>query len=267
MAEGLSMPLFITPKDCILRMQLSEELAGVTDVISSGIIAAQLHVQRVIDGKLQRQSFDCEYYLDGDAFSGLHPDNRFRLELPSGFIRKDTPVVVQYGSSWKTVSETLPKEDYRIDYERGYLLVDEFYEDKFLRVRCDTGFEDGTRLYPVADLSVYDAAAAYSKGDKVSYNGVAYEALVDVIAGVLPTVAASWKLATVDMEQIPMDLYEAIMGMVPVLLDWSQVSNHNQESKNQYQNAADHSFLLLTKYCRIKGFSFRASSVNVSTPV
>ena len=63
----MSMPLFVDPQDVILRMQLSPDLTGIEDVVSSGIIAAQLHVERVIDGKLARQSQNCGFFIDAEV--------------------------------------------------------------------------------------------------------------------------------------------------------------------------------------------------------
>ena len=88
------MPLFVDPQDVILRMQLSPDLTGIEDVVTSGIIAAQLHVERVIDGKLARQSQNCGFFIDAEAFSGIAPGGLYRLEVPSGLVRQDVPQVV-----------------------------------------------------------------------------------------------------------------------------------------------------------------------------
>lgn len=223
MAPTLSMPLFVSPADVILRMQLSSELTGIDDVVSSGIIGAQLHIQRIISGKLERQSQDCVFFLDSEAFSGLQPGGVFRLEIPSGFIRRDTPVVVASSGVATTDSEVGPFAEFtaidagasKVLYEQGYVLVSPLYKDCYIRVQCDTGFEPGTN---------YDTSSPP---------------------------------ALIPMEQIPVELYEAVMSLVPVVFNSGQTTNRSAEAESQYKTLSDHAALLLQGFMRTKGFTFR----------
>lgn len=258
----LTMPLFVTPEDVILRMQLDKDLTGITDVITSGIIAAQLHVERIIDGKLQRMSQDARYFVDAESFSGIAPNGAYRLEVPSGFIREDTTIVVGASNPLAgpfddiyTVDDTLM----RIDYTRGYVHLDPVYGNCHVRIMCDTGFEPGTNPLPVTDLSTYSAGTAYAVGDQVAYNGGAYECITATTAGIAPTNAAYWSPAYIPQESLPMPIYEAIMSLVPMVFNSNQTTNRSDEAQKQYRTATDHAEMLLQPYVRTKGFTFRAA--------
>jgi hypothetical protein len=259
------MPLFVSPADVILRMQLSAELTGLEEVVASGIIGAQLHVERLLGCKLQRQSQDCQYYIDGDAFSGITPGGVFRLELPSGFMRRDTNVVVTATESdqLNTIGPfdafAAVDTDYlRIDHDRGYILMDAAsFANSYVRVRCDTGFEDGTTPYPLTGIDAYDDEATYAVGDRVVYAGVVYTCLVATEPGDSPTDLLFWARTFVPMDQIPMALYEAIMALVPLAFNSSQTTTRSNEAQQQYKVATDHASMLLQSYIRTRGFSFR----------
>ena len=259
-APALVMPLFVNPADVILRLQLSEELQGINDVVESGIIGAQLHVERILGSKLQRQSHSCRYHLDADAYSGIQPGGVFRLELPSGFMRTDTNVGVKCSGSSGNVFgpwENAKTSCYSVDYKRGYVLMDSgTYRNQFSYITCDTGFEDGTNPIPLTDVDEYDEEAEYGVGDFVQLNAIPYRCTVPC-SGVSPLNVTRWVKATIPMEPIPNEVYEAIMSMVPVIFDASQTTNRNEESVNQYKKAADHAVLVLQPYMRTKGLSFR----------
>lgn len=215
---SLSMPLFVDPADVILRMQLGAELEGVTEVVSNGIIGAQQHVQRIMGGKIARTSWDKKYFLDADAFSGIRSGGVYRLEIPSPFVRQDVDVVVTYLQPDTTTGKLSPFGEYtetdsslyEIDYNRGYLLMDgDTYNDCFVRVQCDTGFNDGS------DPSV-------------------------------------------PMEQIPVELYEAIMTLVPVVFDISRITSSDKNPMEKYKAALDHATFLLQGFVRVQGFTIRA---------
>lgn len=259
----LTMPLFVTPADVILRMGLSVDLAGVQDVVTTGIIASQLHVQRIIDGRLQRESQDASYFVDAESFSGIAPNGAYRLEVPSGFIRTDSDVVVlasapRAGSfaDREAVDPTLM----RVDYARGYVHLDPVaYGNCHVRVQCETGFEDGTSPYPTADLDAYSGSTQYAVGDRVAYTGGAYEALVVPPVGTAPTDLAYWTPALIAQESVPQAVYEAIMSLVPFVFNSQQTTNRSTEAEKQYKTATDHANLLLQPYVRLKGFTFRAA--------
>lgn len=263
MAIGLAMPLFVSTADVIGRMQLDENLAGIQGVVASGIEAAELHIERLIDGKLARQSLDVRFWLDADAFSGIQPGGRFRLEIPSGFIRKDTVPLIHWSEGWGVGAFTelvnLSDDEIEIDYNRGHLYVDASeFRDTYLRVQVDTGFEPGTRPTPTTDVLAFNELTSYQLGDKVVYNGLVWEVISAPTPGTLPTDLSKWQLSYVPMEQIPQELYEAIMSMVPVLFDQGQTTNRNAEAEKQYRRAEAHAMLLVQPFTRNRGFTFRA---------
>ena len=263
MPPTLSMPLFVNPQDVILRMQLSTDLTGIDDVISSGIIAAQLHVERAIDGYLQRRSQNCLFYTDAQSFSGITPGGLHRLEVPSGLVREDEPQTVSSSTSNMsgpfTSYESINPELMRFDYKKGYLYVDAMnYGDSYIRVQCTTGFEDGTRPLPIDGLPPWSDTVTFAVGDQVAYNGAAYTNIAVTPMGTPPTNATYWSPAFVPMEQIPAAIYEAIMSLVPMVFNAQQTTNRSEDAKSQYQTLTDHANLLLQPYMRTSGFTFRA---------
>jgi len=257
------MPLFVDPQDVILRMQLSADLTGIEEVITSGIIAAQLHVERVIDGKLARQSQRAGYFVDAEAFSGIAPGGLYRLEVPSGLVRQDVPQVVTVAGaavggpfgSYEAIDSTLMQ----FDYPRGYLYVDAAtYGNHYVKVACDTGYEDGSRPLPVEGLPLWSMTRQYVVGDTVAYNERAYTCIIEPPLDTLPTDAAYWKWAYLPQEPIPDAIYEAIVSLVPMVFNAQQTTNNSEQAKSQYQTLTDHANLLLQPFTRTQGFTFRS---------
>lgn len=257
----IPMPLFVDPQDVILRMQLSPDLSGIEEVVSSGIIAAQLHVERVIDGKLARQKQDCRFFIDSEAFSGIAPGGLYRLEVPSGLVRQDVSQVVTFSNEGGPFNDhsAIDTGLIKFDFPRGYLYVDAMtYGDNYIRIQCETGFEDGTRAMPVEGLTAYSPTGQYNVGDVVSYNNAAYECIQKGPVGTLPTTAGYWKAALVPQEPIPNPIYEAIMSLVPMVFNAQQTTNRSKEAKEQYVTLTDHANMLLQPYMRTQGFTFRS---------
>lgn len=203
----MAMPLFVKPEDVILRLQLDPNLAGISEVIASGIIGAQLHVQRIISGLLPRQVQDARYFIDSESFSGIAPNGTYRLEIPSGFIRPDVPVLVTSSNPNANVFEALADADMskiRIEAPRGYLHLDQdTFGDCHVRVQCETGFDVG--------------------------------------------------------EDIPTDVYEAIMSLVPMIFEAAPTQGGVTQKAMMRHQPTDPAFMLLQPYIRTKGFSFRAA--------
>jgi hypothetical protein len=264
MMARLPPPLFVEPQDVILRMQLDKDLAGIEDVIRSGIIAAQLHVERVIDGHLARRSQKCGFFIDAEAFSGIAPGGLYRLEIPSGLVRQDVPQVVtaSYGAVNGPFSDSYADVNtglMQFDYNRGYLYVDAAtYGNHHIKIQCDTGFEDGTKPLPVEGLTEWSATEQYHVGDIVAYSSVAYRCTLEPPVGTSPLSGMYWTPATVPQEPIPDAIYEAIVALVPMVFNANQTTNRSDEAKNQYQVLTDHANLLLQPYTRTQGFTFRS---------
>lgn len=259
----LTMPLFVTPADVILRMQLSADLTGIDEVVASGIIGAQLHVERIIDGHLGRRSQNCGFFIDSEAFSGIAPGGLYRLEVPSGLVREDAPQVVTVSNGqlfgpfaeYEAIDTSLMKFDYR----RGYLYVDAAtYGDYHVKLQCETGFEDGTRPLPITGLPAWSGVVQYGVGDKVQFSGLAYECISPPPVGTVPISLAFWAPAYVPMEPLPAAIYEAILSLVPMVFNSNQTTNRSDDAKNQYLLMTDHANLLLQPYVRTQGFTFRS---------
>jgi hypothetical protein len=182
----------------------------------------------------------------------------FRVELPNGFIRQDTALTVMANElgpfgTYEAINTSL----LNVDYVRGYLLLDATeYANKYLRVICDTGFEGGLRPYPTDGIDVYSALTTYSADDFVVFNGIVYQATMTTI-GQDPTNEGRWQPKKIDQEQLPIEVFDAIMSMVPVVMDAGQTTNRNAEAERAYIKACDHAVLLLQPMMRTKGFSFR----------
>lgn len=255
---SLNIPIFVTPSDVITRMQLDGTLDGIQEVVTSGIIGAQLHVERILGGSLHRKAQDCLFFLDGSAFSGLQPGGVFRLEIPAPFIRRDvSPTITTSDApfgSFTAIDSTLVK----VDYDRGYVLVDASYADTYVKVQCATGFEDGTTTpFPITGLTAYDNDQVYAVGDKVVFDGVAYVCIEATVAGQDPTDTVKWSPAYVPTEQIPVEVYESILALVPMVFNANQTTNRSNEAEKQYKTLTDHANSLLQPFLRTKGFSFR----------
>lgn len=147
----LSMPLYIDPNDVIERMQLQGELQGVREVVISSIIGAQLHVESCIGSRLVPRKHNDLFYCDPLAFSSMQPGGVYRLEGKSGFIRKDSPVTINFGRDWTmTDAQTAPGWSYTIEYERGYFLMDQrVFGGKHVQAVYTTGFLPNTSSPPL----------------------------------------------------------------------------------------------------------------------
>jgi len=257
----LKMPLFVDPSEVITRMQLDVNLSGTLELVTSGIIGAQLHVERIVGGRLVRTVQDDIFFLDSQSFSGMSPGGVYRVELRSGFIREDEPLVVGFSTGRFGDYTDIDASLQTVIHPRGYILLDAgMYADAYIRVQAVTGFEDGSRPWPVDGIPDYDPATIYAVGDKVVYSAAVYEMIAQEtppVAGKLPTDTAYWKKSYVPMEPLPDAVYEAILAMVPIVLSASQTSNRSKEAEQQYKMLTDHANLLLQPFIRTKGFSFR----------
>lgn len=215
--------LFVTVQAVIDRMQINENLDGAEDVIKSALSGAHLQVEAALPTDLERVSQDCLYFMDSDAFSGIQNGGMFRLDVPSYFIRKDTPVIITVSDQWRMVNPaTLDVGLYSVNYEKGQIALDAYsVRDKFIRVKCDTGFSlDG--ILVAADPSATPP--------------------VSEVRGV---------------EDIPDWVTEAILSYVGVVFDSSQTTKRSNEAKAVYDRAAEHAKSVLAPKLRSRGFVFR----------
>lgn len=259
---SLQMPLYVSAKDVVDRMQVNDELEGVTDVVNSAIIGAQLQLQTITQSSLEVQSQDCLYFLDPDMFSGLQPGGVFRLELPSSFIRATPTPVITFDSTWDLPQAQTASTGFKIDYKRGYVLMDRTaYVGTYVRIQCQTGFA----VNPVPDpgtgsIPAWTSGTSYIPGNPVTLDGSTYVCTVansDALPASPATDTDQWTLVVNTPEQVPNDVYEAIMSLVGPVFDSSQVTNRSGEQQPQAQKSFDRAKALLLPYMRIIGFSFR----------
>jgi hypothetical protein len=256
---ALTVPLLIDPNDVILRMQVNASLDGVFEAISSAVAGAQLAVQALLDGKLTLEPRTNLFFLDSDAFSGIQPGGMFRLEMPSGFIRTDTPPIIIFSDAWNLPEpEAADPTLYKIDNQRGYIMMDACtYADQYVQVQCVTGFNASVPIPAFTGvIAAYDPTVTYAPGTAVTAAGMTYLCIAATIGNTPPNVLF-WTPVQYGPEVIPSPVYEAIMSYVPVIFDASQTTNRNQEALPQYKKAADHAAMMLKPYMRLRGFSFR----------
>jgi hypothetical protein len=271
-------PLFVDPEILIDRMQLDSGITGVLPEVQKALLRSQLYVESKLGGTLTRRTWDSMFYLDGEAFSGIQPNGLFRVELPTGCVRRDTPVTVR--TSEQAVVCNLPdwgrsvdfsegafgpltEADpalYRLDYNRGYLMMDaKRYRNRYIQVVFESGFEPGTNPAPVVAQPEYDPAITYQKGDEVQYLGTAWVAQLKDLTGIAPDVTGTgWAIKTIPMEGLPGNINEAILTYAPTILD-AQTSKDRAAERSEKFNLADNYIQeLLDPYRRYLGFSFRA---------
>lgn len=222
----MSTALFVTVADVVTRMQINEDLDGVSDVVKSALSGAHLHIEACLESELEKRAWDCTYYLDKDAYSGMQPGGVFRVQIPAYFIRQDTPVTITWAADWTMANaQSVDSALIKIDYEKGQILIDaKAYGDKYVRVQCTTGFDPDAILVaanPTADPPVQEARGP---------------------------------------EPIPDWLNEAILSYVGVIMDTSQTTKRSDTAEKQYKKAADHALIVLAPKLRKRGFVFRPVS-------
>jgi hypothetical protein len=232
--------IFVHPKRVLTRLQVNPDLKGVDDVLLSAISGAQLHIASILDSRFEIRLWDVVYYLDSEAFSGIRPNGQYRMEIPSGFVRKDQPLVLGWDTDWRMPNERpVPTVDYRVDYERGLLYIDAGqvsslpvivgydwansqssqycgYGERYIHVKCTTGFKE-------TDIDDFDDHPK---------------------------------------DPLPDWTEEAIISYVGVVLDVSQTANRQQTASALYKRAGDHAMSIIAPYNRRKGLTFRPLSVN-----
>lgn len=195
--------LFITAAAVKQRMAINPDLAEVNPAVESAIRAAQLRIESEYDSKLDRMQNSDTFFLDSESFSGMRPGGVFRLQLKNAFVFIDSthPFVVKKGSKWNDTSEVVPESDYRLDKDRGILVVDEEHKESFVTVEYTSGFVDASET-------------------------------LDWVA-------------------------EAILGYAPVVFNFGQTTNRNDEAEKGYKASGDHALAVLARYRRNTGFTFR----------
>ncbi len=230
--------LLVEVADVVTRMQIDQSLVGLAEVVQSAILAAQLQVATVLDTILSKQQVTATFYVDRDAFSGVHPGGMYRLELPTGLVRTDVPLVLTVGELFNLSDQAPPADTttYRVDLVRGIVY-----------------------LQAAARLNPFTVGAGNIASAQLDYYG---DQLVQVVyqsgfKGIVQDETQSPPVEITPAETIPDWLYEAILCFVPIIFDSSQVTNRNAEAATQAKRAADLGLAKLALYVRNKGMAFR----------
>ncbi len=144
MGSSTETAIFVQPAKVLMRMQINTDLVGVTDVLISALVGAQLHIQSLLDSKFEVQDYSADFFLDSDAFSAIQPNGLYRVELPTGFVREDSDFTLIYDTDWRfSTAQVIPSTDYKLDAIRGRVLVDPQYGDYYLRAAFTAGYTPG----------------------------------------------------------------------------------------------------------------------------
>lgn len=141
------------------RFALKED-DGIVAAITAAILGVSPYFEQVLNTPFDLAQYDDIFFLD----SNYHrkESSFYILRTKAGFLIPGSAVVFQ-GDSLKEVREAtnpIPADELLILDEKGFISVPEEYENKFLRVKYNAGFDD------VDDLPDWLQEAA------VSYCGV-----------------------------------------------------------------------------------------------
>ena len=238
--------LLVEASDVIQRMQLDGSLLGVVEVAQGLIRASQLHLQAVLDSNFEKHTYQAVFYIDTEAFSGLQPGGQYRLELPTGCIRTDTPVVVTVGSQWNLSDQAVPPAPgplFRVDYDRGLVYLQAGIQRPPYTVQSNNVATEQIDWFGEQFVVVNFAAG---------FVGIAQDQSVSPPNEVTAA------------EPIPDWLYEAIIAYCPVALNAGQPTNRKDAAKDQYRVSGDVAMSLVSPYNRKKGIAFRPQSWTVT---
>jgi hypothetical protein len=242
--------LLVNYEDVYTRMQLETQLAGLAADINSAIIGAQLHLQTVLESNFDLHTYNALFLIDDEAFSGVRPNNMFRLELPTGLISKATPPVVTYGSAFDLSDQAaLPPAQIRVDYDRGYIE---------LQAPLDCSISTNRLAYLSAGLGttaqIVDVSDCYIQ--VLFTAGFAGEVLDETEDP--PTIVTP-------ADPIPDWLYEGILSYTPVIFNISQTTNRSDAAGKVYATAGDSAMAVIAPYLRKKGLAYRCVGFDVLT--
>lgn len=174
MGTSVTPSYFVSPDKVVGRMQINVELEGVTETVLSAITGAQLHIETVLESQLLTRAWDVRYFLDHTAFSSIQPNGAYQMEIPSGLLREDTPVIVTCSGTWGMAEQVLvPSTSYLVDYRKGVVYLEATsYHDKYIRVQCSSGF---TSAGEDPDLEPAEAIPDWLEEAIISYVAVIFD--------------------------------------------------------------------------------------------
>lgn len=142
------MDALVTLKDIQTRMGLPDDLADDAKAnLRQAISAAQLHLESRLATRLATGSYVDHWRLDGEQDNGVRPGRVFTLIGSTGFVDPEDFLLeysdTRFGGTWNPL--TLDT-DYFADWEQGRYLVNEAFEDSWVRATYGAGYEAGDEL-------------------------------------------------------------------------------------------------------------------------
>lgn len=123
------------------RMVLPDAAAN-APALQSAINGAYLRVEAELDTKLERINGNVDVFLlDKSKCGYVIPDNVFRLRLRRSFVKTAGFAILRSDSLDFTDAEALTAADFKVNYESGYVFVNKEYENDYLQVSYDSGFD------------------------------------------------------------------------------------------------------------------------------
>lgn len=134
---------FVTNDKLRARLGISIELDGLTDLMDSAIMSAQLRLEGFLDTPLQKSTRKDVFYLDPSLHCGVIPNGVFRLRLSQAFVDPDS-IVVKAGSSVSEQETVVPTTDLFLTDNylmRGYLSLAAAWEGQYISVDYSAGYD------------------------------------------------------------------------------------------------------------------------------
>lgn len=138
--------------------------ATVNPSMSSAVKAAHLRVQGILGTKFDQKVIKDTFYLDRNKTGGVLMDKEFCLRLTQAFVQANHTPVVNYGELATGCTQTLDPLLYHFDWERGFLYVDESYEEYFIEVTYQAGFikDDQNTIVPTPPDELIEGIIGYT---------------------------------------------------------------------------------------------------------
>lgn len=135
--------LLVTPQTLALRMGLqSVATTQANELLEASIKASQIRMESEYGSSFSYQDNYDTFFLDADSFSSAVQGGAYRLRLSNAFVDFKT-LRVGVSSTWNSNDmEEIDKSLFRLDGERGILLVDNSLKDRYISVVYFSGFQD-----------------------------------------------------------------------------------------------------------------------------
>lgn len=134
----------VSVEDVKTRMGLPDNLLEADDAIESALISAEEYISGIMDSALQYSTGRVDTFLIVKGNFPVIPGGMFRLRLRQAFVESGSEVIT-VGSSPSELS-ALDSTAYRIDLERGIVMIDASYVGQYIEVTYNAGYQEGTTI-------------------------------------------------------------------------------------------------------------------------